>query len=125
MNDESIQRGRRILDEMSGGRGAEIEAHWAALHPELAQLITGFVAGEIWSRPHLDRKTRSLVTVAALTALGRPEALELNLRLARTNGATREEICEVFFQMAAYAGFPACWEAMEVAARVFGEENGE
>ena len=123
MNDEAIQRGRALLDEMSGGRGAEVEARWAALHPDLARLITGFVAGEIWSRPHLDRRTRSLVTIAAMTALGRPRALELNLRLALQNGATREEIVEVLFQMAAYAGFPACWEAMEAAARVFEEEG--
>jgi 4-carboxymuconolactone decarboxylase len=123
VDEESIERGRRVLDEMSGGRGAEIEARWEALHPDLARLITGFVAGEIWSRPRLDRKTRSLVTIAAMTALGRPKALELNLRLALGNGASREEIVEVLFQMAVYAGFPACWEALEVAARIFAEET--
>ncbi len=121
MDDAAILRGRALLDEMTGGRCAELEARWSALHPELARLILGFVAGEIWARPHLDRKTRSLVTVAAMAALGRRNALELNLRLALANGASREEIVETLLQMAAYAGFPACWEAMEVAHQVFSE----
>src|SRR5688572_10616884 len=101
MDEAAIRRGKALLQQMTGGRAEEVEARWAALHPDLARLITGFVAGEVWARPGLDLKTRSLVTVAALTALGRPKALELNIRLALGNGATREEICEVLFQMAA------------------------
>ena len=119
MDNEHLERGRQLLDEMSGGRGADAEARWRALNPDLADLIVGFVAGEIWARPGLDRKTRSLITVAAMTALGRRNALELNLNLALGNGATEAEIVEVLLHMAAYAGFPACWDGMEIAARVF------
>ncbi len=119
MDNEHLERGRQLLNEMSGGRGADAEARWRALNPDLAELIVGFVAGEIWARPGLDRKTRSLITVAAMTALGRRNALELNLNLALGNGATEAEIVEVLLHMAAYAGFPACWDGMEIAARVF------
>ncbi len=121
MDDKSIQRGFEILQQMTGGRADEVEARWKELHPDLARLIVGFVAGEIWARPHLDLKTRSLCTVAAMTALGRPSALELNIRMALNNGATREEIGEVILHIAAYAGFPAAWEGMIVANRVFKE----
>ena len=121
MDEASLERGRELLERMTGGRGAEVEARWRELHPELAELILGFVAGEVWSRPGLDLKSRSLVTVAITAALGRRNALELNLRLARNNGASHEELVEVLFQVAAYAGFPACWDAMESAARVFEE----
>ena len=92
MDPASIERGREVLDEMTGGRAEEVEAQWRELHPDLAALILGFVAGEIWTRPGLDRKTRSLITVAAMAALGRPKALELNVRMALRNGATREEV---------------------------------
>lgn len=119
MDNEHLERGRLLLNEMSGGHGADAEARWRALNPDLADLIVGFVAGEIWARPGLDRKTRSLITVAAMTALGRRNALELNLNLALGNGATEAEIVEVLLHMAAYAGFPACWDGMEIAARVF------
>jgi 4-carboxymuconolactone decarboxylase len=106
---------------MTGGRAEEVAARWKELHPDLAQLIVGFVAGEIWARPNLDLKSRSLCTIAAMTALGRPSALELNVRMALNNGATREEICEVILHMAAYAGFPAAWEGLIAANKVFAE----
>ncbi|MCS6861361.1 MAG: carboxymuconolactone decarboxylase family protein [Abditibacteriales bacterium] len=121
MDDKNIERGFAILQQMTGGRAEEVEARWKALHPDLARLIVGFVAGEMWTRPHLDLRTRSLITVAAMTALGRPNALELNIRMALNNGATREEIGEVILHMAAYAGFPAAWEGMIIANKVFQE----
>ncbi len=123
MDEASVRRGFELLQKMTGGRAEEVEARWKELHPDLARLILGFVAGEIWARPHLDLKTRSLITVAAMTALGRPNALELNVRMALNNGATREEICEVILHIAAYAGFPAAWEGMVVANRVFAERD--
>ena len=67
-----------------------------------------FFFGKIWSRPNLDLKTCSLITVAALTALGRTNALRVNIEMALNNGAARGEIFETLLQMAAYASFPAC-----------------
>ncbi len=73
----------------------------------------------MWRRLHLELKTRSLVTIAALTALGRTTGLRLNIEMALHNGASREKIVETLLQMAPYAGFPACWEGLLVADEVF------
>ena len=116
MGEKGIETLRQLLGD---DRAIEIRAAWAKLSPDFAHFVTNFLAGEIWSRPQLDRKTRSLVTVAALTALGRPNGLGLNIEMALNNGATKEEILETLLQMAPYAGFPACWEGLVVADEVF------
>src|SRR5436853_1039197 len=106
-------RGVEMLERLLGReRAAEVRAGWSKLSPEFAHFVTNFLAGEIWSRPQLDLKTRSLITVAAMTALGRPNGLRLNIEMAINNGATQEEILETLLQMAPYAGFPACWEGL-------------
>jgi 4-carboxymuconolactone decarboxylase len=84
-------------------------------------LITRYAWGEIWTRRGLPRRTRSLVTVAALVALNRGEELRLHLRAALRNGVTRREIEEVLLQMAVYCGVPAAHSAFHVAAEVFVE----
>ena len=114
------EKGIEMLRQLLGDdRAIEIRAAWAKLSPDFAHFVTGFLAGEIWSRPQLDRKTRSLVTVAALTALGRPNGLRLNIEMALHNGATKEEILETLLQIAPHAGFPACWEGLVIAHEVF------
>src|SRR5215813_11660486 len=120
MTDEQhFENGLAVLKTMVGEAEAErIRQGWREISPDLEKLILEFVAGRIWTRSGLDLKTRSLATVAALTALGRPNALELNVRMALGNAATKEEILEVILQMAPYAGFPAVWEALRIAARV-------
>ena len=121
MDDDSLQRGIEIWQQMTGGHGDELRDRWAQLHPDLAEMIVGFVGGNVWTRPGLDLRTRSLVTIAATTALGRTSALELNIRTALNNGATRDEICETLLHMAVYAGFPASWDAFVIASKVFAE----
>jgi 4-carboxymuconolactone decarboxylase len=76
------------------------------------------VGGQIWTRPNLDLRTRSLVSVATLAALGRVNALELNIRMALQNGATEVELVETFFQVAIYAGFAAAWDGLEKMRQV-------
>jgi alkylhydroperoxidase/carboxymuconolactone decarboxylase family protein YurZ len=116
----SYNRGRALLRKMLGARQAErLRARWRRMSPEFERYVLTFLAGEIWSRPRLDLRTRSLVTIAALTALGRTQALALNIRMALRNGATRAEIMETLLHLAPYAGFPATWEAMLLAERVF------
>lgn len=119
MEKKDIDRGRKILRKMTGKRLEEVLASFREADPDFERYVVGFVAGDVWSRPNLDLKTRSLCTVAALTALGRPNALNLNLSIALENGATEAEIIEVMFQMGVYAGFPACWEGLLAAKRVF------
>ncbi len=113
-------RGLRMLRRLLGeDRAREIRAAWSKLSPDFAAYVTEFLAGEIWSRPHLDLRTRSLVTVAALAALGRQNGLRLNIEMALNNGATKQEILETLLQMAPYAGFPACWEGLVIADEIF------
>ncbi|HMF00954.1 MAG TPA: carboxymuconolactone decarboxylase family protein [Terriglobia bacterium] len=121
MTDEQhFENGLAMLKTMVGQAEAErIRQGWREISPDLERLILEFVAGRIWTRSGLDLKTRSLSTVAALTALGRTSALELNIRMALGNGATKEDVLEIMLHMAPYAGFPAAWDAMKIAARVF------
>jgi 4-carboxymuconolactone decarboxylase len=86
-------------------------------------LITRYAWGEVWSRPGLDRRTRSAITVAMLVAVGRHEELAVHLRGALTNGLTREEITEILLQSAVYCGVPAANHAFRVANEVLGEPD--
>ncbi len=111
-----------MLEKMLGPEfTGEVRRAWRQLEPEFERYVVGFLAGEIWARPRLPLKIRSLVTVAALAALGRREGLALNIRMALNNGASRREIQETLLQLAPYAGFPAAWEALVVAGQVFRE----
>lgn len=87
----------------------------------LQKLITEWCWGEVWSRPGLDRRTRSFLNLAMLTALNRPHELRLHVRGAISNGVTREEIREVILQAAIYCGVPAALDSMKVAVEVLKE----
>jgi len=86
-------------------------------------LITRYAWGEIWTRPGLPRKTRSLITIAMMAALNRTEELRLHLRAASNNGVTRKEIQEVLLQSAIYCGVPAANTAFHIAGEVFAESD--
>lgn len=86
-------------------------------------LISRYAWGEIWARPGLTRKTRSLITIAMMVALNRPEELRLHLRAARNNGVTRKDIQEVLLQTAIYCGVPAANHAFHIAEEVLEEED--
>ena len=88
---------------------------------EFQDLITRYAWGEIWTRPGLDRRTRSCITLTALVALGRMDELELHVRAALRNGLTPDEIKEVLLQTAIYCGVPAANSAFAVAQRVLEE----
>jgi 4-carboxymuconolactone decarboxylase len=81
-------------------------------------LITRYAWGEIWSRPGLDRRTRSCITLTALVAMGREHELEMHVRAALRNGLTPDEVAEVFLQCAVYCGVPAANGAFAIAQRV-------
>lgn len=86
-------------------------------------LVTQYCWGEIWNRPGLDRRTRSLINLGMLTALNRPHELKLHILGALTNGVTKEEIREVFLQSAIYAGVPAAIESFRLAREAFAERE--
>jgi len=87
------------------------------------ELITEFCWGACWTRPGLERRTRSMLNLAMLTALGRSHELKLHLRGALRNGVSREEIREVLIQASIYAGIPAGVEAFRCAREVFAEAD--
>jgi len=88
------------------------------LTEDFQDLLTRYAWGEIWTRPGLDRRIRSCITVAMLVALNREEELKIHLRGALNNGVTREEIKEILLQTAVYCGIPAANSAFRVAAAV-------
>jgi 4-carboxymuconolactone decarboxylase len=86
---------------------------------DFQKLVTEYCWGEIWTRPGLDRKTRSMLNLAMLTALNRPHELALHVRAALNNGLSRDEIKEIMLQACIYCGIPAGLDAFRVAADVF------
>ncbi|TBW41349.1 4-carboxymuconolactone decarboxylase [Siculibacillus lacustris] len=87
----------------------------------LQELITRYCWGDVWARPGLERRDRSLINLAMISALNRPHELKLHVRGALTNGVTRDEIREVLLQVAIYAGVPAALDSFRVAREVFAE----
>ena len=117
---ERIQAGFEQFARMLGTeRAEEMRSAWHRISPEFEKFVLGSLAAEMWTRTQLDLRTRSLVTVGGLSALGRSKALALNIEMALTNGATREEVCEAILQMGFYAGFPTAWEGIAAATEVF------
>ena len=92
-----------------------------AFNQEFQELITRYAWGEIWTRPGLPRHTRSLITVAMMVALNRPDEFRLHVRAAFNNGVTRDQIKEVLLQTAIYCGVPAANSAFHLAEEVFAQ----
>ncbi|HEY6394837.1 MAG TPA: 4-carboxymuconolactone decarboxylase [Candidatus Binataceae bacterium] len=92
---------------------------------EFQDFVTRHAWGAVWTRPGLDHRTRSLITIALLAALGREEELKLHVRATRNTGATPDEIKEVLLQVAVYAGVPAANSAFRIAKAALDEMNKE
>ncbi len=122
--DELFEKGLAIRREVLGPEYVDKAIREAdPLTRPLQELTTRYCWGTIWSRPGLPRKTRSLLNLAMLTALNRPHEIELHLRGALNNGATKEEIIEVFLQTAVYCGLPAAIDSIRLAKKVFAESG--
>ena len=92
------------------------------LDRDFQTMITEYAWGTVWTRPGLDRRTRSLITITALIARGHHEELAMHLRAARRNGVTMEEIAETLLQSAIYCGVPDANTAFRIARDVFAED---
>ena len=120
MDEAQYQKGVEQFAQMVGRENIDaLREKFQALSPDFERLVMGTIGGEVWNRPGLDLRTRSLCSIAVLAGLGRINALELNIRMALNNGASREEIVETFFQVAVYAGFAAAWDGLARADEVF------
>ena len=119
MTDEAKAKGMKVRREVLGDDHVDrAMAQTTPLTAEFQDLLTRFAWGEVWTRPGLDRRTRSCITIAMLVALGHEQELALHMRAALTNGVTRDEIKEVLLQAAVYCGIPAANSAFRVATEV-------
>jgi 3-oxoadipate enol-lactonase/4-carboxymuconolactone decarboxylase len=113
-----MQVRREVLGDEHVDRAIERTTDFTA---DFQDLITRYAWGEIWTRPGLDRRTRSCMTLIALVALGRFDELPMHVRAALRNGLTRDELKEVFLHAAIYCGVPAANSAFAVAQRTLDE----
>ncbi len=122
MADERYQTGMTVRREVLGdAHVSRAEATKSAFDEDFQRLITEQAWGAVWSRPGLDRRTRSMLVIALLAALGHEEELALHIRATRNTGATVEDIKEVLLMVAVYAGAPAANTAIRVARQVLAE----
>ena len=126
IENERYQRGLAKLAEMDPQAARRLAESLEDIAPDFARYIVEFPFGDIFSRPGLDLRTRELITVAALTAMGHASPqLKAHLQLALDAGCTREEIVETIIQMAVYAGFPAALNGLFLAKEVFAAEKSK
>lgn len=126
MSKETYDQGLTIRKEVLGAEHVERSLAGAdAFSRPYQELITEYCWGAVWGRPGLSRKTRSLLNLAMLTALGREDEFKLHVRASFRNGVTREEICEVLLQTAIYCGVPAANSAFKQAREVFAQMERE
>ena len=122
-DDERREQGMRARREVLGDEHVDrAVAGTTPFTADFQDLITRYAWGEIWTRPGLDRRMRSAITLTALTALGHHHELAMHVRAARGNGLTPDEIGEVLLQAAIYCGVPAANRAFAVAQEVLAEE---
>jgi 4-carboxymuconolactone decarboxylase len=125
MTDDDLHAaGMEVRREVLGD--AHVDTAIAGTTPFTApfqDFITAFAWGSVWTREGLDRRTRSAITLAVLTALGREHELAMHVRGARRNGMTAEEIGEVLLHTAVYAGVPAANRAFAIAQQTLAEEG--
>ncbi len=122
MKDPAYEAGlavrRRILGEAHVRRSLE---NATTFDDEFQDLVTRHAWGDVWTRPGLDHRTRSLITIALLAAGGHQQELNLHVRATRSTGVTSDEVKEVLLQVAVYAGVPAANSAFRIAKSAFEE----
>jgi 4-carboxymuconolactone decarboxylase len=122
--DEQRRKGREILAEVIGADYLKKrDASTNDFNRPLREFSETYAFGDIWARPGLPRKVRSLINLGMLTALGKPAELKLHVNSALNNGCTLEEIQEALYQTVAYCGIPATIEAFKAAEEVLRERG--
>ena len=122
MTSELFEKGLQIRREVLGAEHVDASISQADdFSRPLQELVTEYCWGTVWSRPGLDRKTRSLLNLAMLTALNRPHEVKLHLRGALNNGCSKNDIMEVLLQAAIYCGVPAAMDSLRGAKEIFQE----
>ena len=119
MDESRYDAGMRIRREVHGDAWVDqAQARQTSFDADFQRFITEVAWGTLWARPNLDRRTRSLLTIAILAALGRTEELELHIRSSQNIGVAMDEIAEALLHVAVYAGIPAANAAFALSKRV-------
>ena len=122
MSDDRYERGLKNFMGITGDVGGKFVENLNEISPDFSRYLIEYPFGDIYNRPGLDVKTRELVTLSALAALGYADPeVKAHTKVALNTGVTREEIVEVFIQISVYAGFPAAINALLAAKEVFKE----
>ncbi|MBV8846033.1 MAG: carboxymuconolactone decarboxylase family protein [Bryobacterales bacterium] len=122
MDKETFEKGLAIRRQTLGADFVDNAIATAdEFNRPLQELVTQYCWGEIWGRPGLDRKTRSMLNLAMISALNRPHEVKMHVRGALNNGVTKDEIKEIFLQVAIYCGVPAGVDSFRIAREVFKE----
>ena len=122
MSRELFEKGLQVRREVLGAEYVNASISQADdFSRPLQELVTEYCWGAVWARPGLDRKTRSLLNLAMLTALNRPHEVKLHLKGALNNGCSKNDIMEVLLQTAIYCGVPAAIDSFRAAKEIFAE----
>ena len=122
MDKEMFEKGLKIRREVLGAEYVDKAIASADdFNRPLQELVTQYCWGEIWGRPGLDRRTRSFINLAMISALNRPHEVKMHVKGALNNGLTKDDIKEVFLQVAIYCGVPAGVDSFRIAREVFQE----
>ena len=126
VNPKLLEQGLEIRSTVLGKAHVErARGNATPFTRDFQDYITQYCWGDVWGRPGLERKTRSMLTIAMLTALGKEEELRLHVRASRNTGVSRDEVKEVLLQAAVYAGVPAANTAFRIANEVYQEMDKE
>jgi 4-carboxymuconolactone decarboxylase len=122
MNKELFEKGLQVRRAVIGAKYVDASLKAADdFSMPMQELVTEFCWGEVWSRPGLDRRSRSILNLGMMAALNRPDELAIHVRGAINNGVTKQEIAECFLQVAVYVGMPAGLGCFRIAREVFNE----
>lgn len=123
---EKFEKGLQTRREVLGGEYVDRSVNAATdFNWPMQQLVTEYCWDEVWNRPGLDRRSRSILNLGMIAALNRPHELKLHVRGALNNGLSRDEIQEILLQIAIYCGVPAAIDSFRVAQSAFDEIDGK
>ena len=126
MTDDRYERGMRVRRSVLGDAHVDrAQASQGPFDADFQRFITEGAWGSVWSRPGLDKRTRSMIVLALMAALGHEDEFAMHVRATRNTGATPEDLKEVLLMVAVYAGVPAANTAIRIAKEILAERSGE
>lgn len=125
MDKELYEQGQKMRRKILGDKYVDAaQKNTTDFNRPFQELIAQYVWGTLWSRPGLDHRTRALINIGMLTAMGRTEEVKIYLRAAPNVGVTQDDVREVLMQAAVYCGIPAALDSFRVAEALFAEKQG-